>query len=88
MKTGILAPPASECLNFAQNYPVDALHPFIKELDVENLGSKTNLPVRAWNVMEFEPFYPDTREIEIQNLEELEKAGVTDIFTNVPERYL
>lgn len=88
VKTGILATPVSECLSFAQSHLVDALHPNIKSIDVENLKDKTNLPVRAWNVSEFEPFYPDTREIEIQDLGELDRVGVTDIFTNVPERYL
>lgn len=88
VKTGILATPVSECLSFAQSNPVDALHPYVKKIDVEDLRNKTNLPVRAWNSSKFEPFYPDTKEIEIQNLEELERAGVTDIFTNVPERYL
>ncbi|WP_286080232.1 glycerophosphodiester phosphodiesterase family protein [Parablautia intestinalis] len=88
VKTGILATPLSECLSFAEKYPVDALHPNIKKIDVEDLRSKTNLPVRAWNTSGFEPFYPDTGAVEIQNLEELVKAGVTDIFTNVPERYL
>ena len=88
VKTGILAASVSVCLDFAEEYPVDALHPHIKKLDVENLQDKTTLPVRAWNVRKFEPFYPDRGEVEIQNLEELEKMGVTDIFTNVPERYL
>lgn len=88
VKTGILAIPVSACLSFAESYPVDALHPYIKNIDVENLKSRTKLPVRAWNSSGFEPFYPDKREIEMQNLAELEEAGVTDIFTNVPERYL
>lgn len=88
VKTGILATPVSECLSFAETCPVDALHPNIKKIDVENLSSKTNLPVRAWNTSNFEPFYPDTRKIEIQNPEELKMSGITDIFTNVPEKYL
>ena len=88
VKTGILAASAFECLTYAESNPVDALHPYIKNLDVEKLREKTKLPVRAWNVKRFEPFYPEQGTIEIQNLKELEKAGVTDIFTNVPERYL
>ena len=88
VRTGILATAVSTCLDFVEKYPVDALHPHIKRLDVENLKDKTKLPVRAWNIRKFEPFYPDKGEVEIQNLEELEKMGVTDIFTNVPERYL
>lgn len=87
-KTGILASSVLTCLAFSETNPVDALHPYIKNLDVENLREKTRLPVRVWNIRKYEPFYPDRGEIEIQNLEELEKAGVTDIFTNVPERYL
>lgn len=88
VKTGILASSVQKCLNFAREYPVDALHPYIKGLDVENLKEKTKLPVRAWNIRRFEPFYPDKGEVETQNLDELEKMGVTDIFTNVPEKYL
>ena len=87
-QTGILASPVSACLEFARKNPVDALHPYIKNLDISELRLKTGLPVRAWNVMQYEPFYPSRNSVEIQDLEELENAGVTDIFTNVPERYL
>lgn len=87
-QTGILASPVSACLEFARKNPVDALHPYIKNLDISELRLKTGLPVRAWNVMQYEPFYLSRNSVEIQDLEELENAGVTDIFTNVPERYL
>lgn len=87
-RTGILASSAQVCIDFAERYPVDALHPYIKGLDADNLKDRTALPVRAWNIRKFEPFYPDKGEVEIQNLDELEKMGVTDIFTNVPEKYL
>lgn len=88
VKTGILSTAVSACLDFAEKNSVDALHPHIKMLDMDNLQDRTILPVRAWNIRKFEPFYPDKGEVEIQNLEELEKMGVTDVFTNVPERYL
>ena len=88
VKTGILSTSASACLAFSEGNPVDALHPCIKNLDVENIGEKTGLPVRAWNIRKYEPFYPDRGEVEIQDLKKLEGIGVTDIFTNVPERYL
>lgn len=88
VQAGILASPVSACLAYAKDNPVDALHPFVKNLDVADLKEKTSLPVRAWNTKAFEPFYPNRGDIEVQNLEELEAAGVTDIFTNVPERYL
>ena len=88
VKTGILAAPLSKCLEFSKKNPVDALHPHIKKLDVTDLRKQSSLPVRAWNIRKFEPFYPETGEVEMQNIDELEKMGVTDIFTNVPERYL
>lgn len=88
VKTGILAVSALACLTFSEVNPVDALHPCIKNLDVENLGGKTGLPVRAWNIRKYEPFYPDGGDIEMQDLDKLERIGVTDIFTNVPEKYL
>lgn len=87
-KTGILAMKLSDCLAFAEKNSVDALHPYIKRLDVDCLKNRTNLPVRAWNSKDYEPFYLCRDAVEIQDLIELEKIGVTDIFTNVPERYL
>lgn len=87
VKTGILASSLSACLAFAERNQVDALHPYIKNLDVADLRKRTDLPVRAWNTKTFEPFYPDREAVEIQDLDELERVGVTDIFTNVPERY-
>ena len=85
-KVGILNSSEQYCLTFSQEHPVDALHPYIKKLDVEDIRSKTDLPIRAWGSKE--PFYPGKDEYEIQNFEELKKIGVTDIFTNVPEAYL
>lgn len=85
-KVGILNKSEQFCLTFSQEHKVDALHPYIKQLDVEDIQSKTTLPIRAWGSKE--PFYPNKGEYEIQNFEELKKIGVTDIFTNVPEAYL
>ncbi len=87
-KTGILAPEVSQCLTFAETMPVDALHPYVKQIDVANLADKTVLPVRAWNVMQYEPFFPEKRECEVQDLEKLKALGITDIFTNAPENYV
>lgn len=88
VKTGILATTVSKCLEYAEGHLVDALHPHIKMIDVKGLQSKISLPVRAWNVRKYEPFYPDKGAVEKQNLAELEEMGITDIFTNVPENYL
>lgn len=50
--------------------------------------NQEKLSVRAWNIRTYEPFFPDEREIEIQDIERLEEAGITDIFTNTPESYV
>lgn len=47
-----------------------------------------NLQVRARNTRTYEPFFPENREIEIQDIEKLEQMGITDIFTNTPESYV
>lgn len=88
LHVGVLAGKVSECLQIAEDIGADALHPYIHMLDLGDLRSRTALPVRAWNVKEFEPFYPDEGELEIQDTEALAKAGVTDIFTNAPEEYV
>lgn len=88
VKTGILAREVSKCMEIAGQIPVDALHPYVKQIDVKDLKANNVLPVRAWNTRQFEPFFPENREIEIQNIEELRELGVRDIFTNAPESYL
>ena len=85
-KVGILHRSEQYCLTFSKEHTIDALHPYIKELDVEDIQLQTDLPIRAWGSPE--PFYPNKGSYEVQNLEELENIGVTDIFTNVPEAYL
>lgn len=88
VQTGTLKSSLADCMNVAKTVSVDALHPCIKRLDVENLKEINRLPVRAWNIRQYEPFFPETREIEVQNLVELEDMGITDIFTNAPELYV
>ncbi len=100
-KVGILSSGVLNCLEFARQVRVEAIHPFLKaediallaEADARNIlepggpgGDK--LRVRAWNVRTFEPFFPEEREIEIQDIEKLEQTGITDIFTNTPESYV
>lgn len=92
VKVGILSRNVSNCLEFAQQVPVEAIHPFIKAEDIALLTEEPiwqeNLPVRAWNVRTYEPFFPEEREIEIQDTERLKGLGITDIFTNTPESYV
>lgn len=92
VKVGILAQNVADCLEFAGQVQVEAIHPYLKAADMGLLvgGSvcRENLRVRAWNVRNYEPFFPEEREIEIQDTEKLEGLGVTDIFTNTPESYV
>lgn len=96
VKVGILSSSVSNCLEFAQQVQVDAIHPFLKAEDIALLTEETSrnileqgaLQVRAWNTRTYEPFFPEDREIEIQDIEKLEQLGITDIFTNTPESYV
>lgn len=108
VKVGILSRNVSNCLEFAQQVQVEAIHPFLKAEDMALLMEETTqsvlgmgeeqesseaahqrrLQVRAWNVRTYEPFFPENREIEIQDIEKLERMGITDIFTNTPESYV
>lgn len=48
---------------------------------------KKDIPVRAWNVEE--PFFTnDPRNVLIYDQRIYGESGVTDLITNVPERYL
>ncbi len=100
-KVGILSDSVQNCLEFARQVRVEAIHPFLKAEDIALLANGTagnilepeepgrdKLRVRAWNVRTFEPFFPEDREIEIQDIEKLEQTGITDIFTNTPESYV
>ena len=86
--TGILSPSLKECLDISRRINVDALHPFVNRMDVENIREYTSLPVRAWNTWEEDPFFPDTREIQLKDTDGLERIGITDIFTNAAEEYV
>ena len=44
------------------------------------------MPVRAWNGEE--PFFKDGRSLKEPDLNKYRFYGATDIFTNMPERYL
>lgn len=95
VRVGILSRRVSSCLEFAQQVQVEAIHPFIKAEDIALLMEEASgapnqrkLQVRAWNTRTYEPFFPEDREIEIQDMEKLEQMGITDIFTNTPESYV
>lgn len=85
---GTLANSLNRCIEISKEFEVNALHPYIHNLDVDNVRGITHLPIRAWNVRSEEPFFPSTEEIVMQDIEKLEKTGITDIFTNVAENYV
>lgn len=88
VKTGILCSSLQDCLDIAEETKADALHPYIHKMDVPDIRKYTDLPIRVWNVGPDEILHPQEGECVIYNLKELEKEGVTDIFTNAPENYV
>lgn len=83
-KTGMLAGKLSDCIRWADRNHADALHPHAGGLDLppERLDGRA---VRAWNT---EPLFPAGPAVLPLNLADLAARGVTDVFTNEPERYL
>lgn len=89
-ETGILAGNIHDCMKGAIENDADALHPCISGLDINYDFCKgarwEQVPVRAWNGEE--PFYGQNRRLSDVDLRRYEAFGVTDIITNVPEKYL
>lgn len=86
-KVGYLAYEMKDCERFVQNNDgmVEAYHPCIDTVSTPYVNPK-HLPVRAWNSQE--PFFKVKKAAPIFDLKELKGYGVTDIFTNYPEKYL
>ena len=85
-KTAVLAMSIEECISMARDTAVDALHPYIGGLVYARPQDMQGMPVRAWNGDE--PFFNDGRPLKEAHLEEYRYYGATDIFTNIPERYV
>ena len=68
VKTGILAASLKHCLEINREIEADALHPYIHQLDIPDIRQHTALPIRVWNVMKHEPFFPEESAIEKYNL--------------------
>lgn len=89
-KTGALGGSVTGCLNGMKNYGLEAVHPGrlgmeINKDTVEQLIAE-KIPVRMWNTDE--PFYGQTRPLHSLDYREYAAFGITDLFTNVPEKYL
>lgn len=85
-KTAVLAMSIEECISMARDTAADALHPYIGGLVYALPQDMQGMPVRAWNGDE--PFFNDGRPLKEAYLEEYRYYGATDIFTNIPERYV
>lgn len=85
-KTAVQAMSIEECISMARDTAVDALHPYIGGLVYALPQDMQGMPVRAWNGDE--PFFNDGRPLKEAHLEEYRYYGATDIFTNIPERYV
>lgn len=85
-KTAVRAMSIEECISMARDTAADALHPYIGGLVYALPQDMQGMPVRAWNGDE--PFFNDGRPLKEAHLEEYRYYGATDIFTNIPERYV
>lgn len=85
-KTAVLAMSIEECISMARDTAADALHPYIGGLVYALPQDMQGMPVRALNGDE--PFFNDGRPLKEAHLEEYRYYGATDIFTNIPERYV
>lgn len=87
VRTGMLSSSLADSEDMGIRANADALHPAIGGLQ-ESVGTNwLDKPVRAWNGEE--PFYyNDKRVLKDIDLRDYAAFGVTDIITNVPERYL
>lgn len=85
-KTAVLAMSIEECISMARDTAADALHPYIGGLVYALPQDMQGMPVRAMNGDE--PFFNDGRPLKEAHLEEYRYYGATDIFTNIPERYV
>jgi len=85
-KTAVRAMSIEECISMARDTAADALHPYIGGLVYALPQDMQGMPVRAWNGDE--PFFNDGRPLKEAHLEEYRYYGATDIFTNIPEKYV
>lgn len=85
-RTAVLAYSLEECAKQAVNIDADALHPCVAGLDYSLLGKEQGMPIRAWNMDE--PLYGEKRTLKKTDLRKYAAFGVTDVFTNMAERYI
>lgn len=86
--TGVLAYTVSECVELAEKHSADALHPCLHGLGASMPPVRPSMPVRAWNHLPHETFFPSEEPCTRLCTSHVRCYGVSDIFTNVPEDYV
>ena len=85
---GFLARKTKTSLKLTHLARASAIHPCLTDyIGQDPRIVPDGVPVRIWSEAPFEFLYPDPTPFEALDLGALERLGVTDLFTNVPERY-
>ncbi len=82
--TAIIGQKASDCLAAAIKTAADAIHPYVKDMD---LSDEIVLPIRAWSTKQEESLYPKPAQNITYQVDELKRLGITDLFTNRVDLY-
>ncbi|MCR4867530.1 MAG: hypothetical protein K5921_11440 [Lachnospiraceae bacterium] len=84
-QTGMLQNTLSDCIKKGDSAGADAYHPWAGALNIKRMKIG-NRPIRAFGLGE--PMYSEKRLISRRDMRNLCSLGVTDIITNVADRYL
>ncbi|MBR0373492.1 MAG: hypothetical protein IJH91_03055 [Mogibacterium sp.] len=84
-EVGFLADKMKTCVLLTRLTGASAIHPGLA--DYQQALNPGTVPVRVWSEPPTEYLYPDQTPFDALDIAALERQGVTDLFTNVPERY-
>jgi glycerophosphoryl diester phosphodiesterase/UDP-2,3-diacylglucosamine pyrophosphatase LpxH len=80
----VLADDVRDCIKTAAQLETNEIHPYIGSLEDFDVSGYV---VRAWNLSDKEPLYPDSSEPYHYSYSELHGLGVTDYITNNVQDY-
>jgi glycerophosphoryl diester phosphodiesterase len=88
VSTGILGSNIHQCFADMQRMHADAVHTWNGGMDMnpKEIRKFADIPVRVWNGEE--PLYGQDRPLKEFHMTKYALLGATDIFTNIPEKYL
>ncbi|MBR4461039.1 MAG: metallophosphoesterase [Erysipelotrichaceae bacterium] len=81
----VLADDVRDCIKTAAQLETNEIHPYIGSLEGFDASGYV---VRAWNLADKEPLYPDESEPYHYSYTELHRLGVTDYITNNAQDYV